>query len=117
MELINLCSALQIQCSILNRIKTFGFDDIETYVSHTGSSTVDYFIASSDLCKYELFTSLVVDSNCVESDHLSVSLTLQLSPHAPKLKHKTKEAKWVEKLVWDKDKVPKFLETLSGTSV
>ena len=109
MELFNLCSALQ--CSILNGIKTFSFDDIETH----GSSTADYFIASNDLCKQELLESLVADSNCVESDHLPVTLTLQLSPHAPKLKHETKEAKWVEKLVWDK--VPEFLEILSSTSV
>ena len=41
-ELLHLCSALQ--CSILNGIKTFGFDDSETYVSQTGSSTIDYCI-------------------------------------------------------------------------
>ena len=33
--LLNLCSALQ--CSILTGIKTFGFDNSETYVSQTGS--------------------------------------------------------------------------------
>ena len=76
-ELLNLCSALQ--CSILNGIKTFGFDDSETYVSQTGSSTIDYFIVSNDLCKQELLESLVVDSSCVESDHLPVSLTLRLA--------------------------------------
>ena len=41
-ELLNLCSVLQ--CSILNGIETFGFDDSETYVSQTGSSTIDYCI-------------------------------------------------------------------------
>ena len=56
MELLNLCSALQ--CSILNRIKTFGFDDSEMYVSETGSSTADYFIASNDRCQQELLKSL-----------------------------------------------------------
>ena len=80
-ELINLRSAFQ--CSILNGIKTFGFDDSEMYVSQTGSSTVDYFIASNDLCKQELLESIVVDGNCVESDHLPILSTLQLSPHAP----------------------------------
>jgi len=113
-ELLNLCSALQ--CSILNGIKTFGFDDSETYVSQTGSSTIDYFIVSNDLCKQELLESLVVDSSCVESDHLPVSLTLKLSPRAPKMKHETEEVRWVEKLVWDKDKVPEFLEILTSTA-
>ena len=96
-ELLNLCSALQ--CSILNGIKTFGFDDSETYVSQTGSSTIDYFIVSNDLCKQELLESLVVDSSCVESDHLPVSLTLRLSPRAPNLKDETEEVRWVEKRV------------------
>ena len=102
-ELLNLCSALQ--CSILNGIKTFGFDDSETYVSQTGSSTIDYFIVSNDLCKHELLESLVVDSSCVESDHLPVSLTFRLLPRAPKTKDETEEVRWVEKLVWDKDRV------------
>ena len=118
-ELLNLCSALQ--CSVLNGIKTFGFDDSETYEtqtgsSKTGSSTIDYFIVSNDLCKQELLKSLVVDSSCVESDHLPVSLTLRLSPRAPKMKDETEEVRWVEKLVWDKDKVPEFLEILTSTA-
>ena len=63
-DLLDLCSALQ--CSILNGLKTFGFDDSETYVSQRGSSTIDYFILSNDLCTQELLESLTVDSNCVE---------------------------------------------------
>ena len=114
-EFINLCSAFQ--CLILNGIKTFGFDDSETYVPQAGSSTIDYFIASNDLCKQELLESIVVDGNCVESDHLPVLSTLQLSPRAPKMKHETKEARWVEQIVWDKDKVPEFLEICTSTAV
>ena len=114
-EFINLCSAFQ--CLILNGIKTFGFDDSETYVPQAGSSTIDYFIASNDLCKQELLESIVVDGNCVESDHLPVLSTLQLSPRAPKMKHETKEARWVEQIVWDKDKVPEFLEIYTSTAV
>ena len=94
-ELLNLCSALQ--CSILNGIKTFGFDDSETYVSQTGSSTIDYFILSNDLCTQELLESLTVDSNCVESDHLPVTLTLQLSTRAPQAKDETEKVRWLEK--------------------
>ena len=73
-------------------------------------------IVSNDLCKQELLELLVVDSGCVESDHLPVSLTLKLSPRAPKTKHETEEVRWVEKLVWDKDKVPEFLEILTSTA-
>ena len=71
-------------------------------------------IVSNDLCKQELLESLVVNSSCVESDHLPVSLTLKLSPRAPKMKHVTEEVRWVEKLVWDK--VPEFLEILTSTT-
>ena len=60
-ELLNLCIAQQF--SILNGIKTFAFDDSETYVSQTGSSTIDYFIVSNDLCTQELLESLTIDSN------------------------------------------------------
>ena len=73
-------------------------------------------IVSNDLCKQELLESLVVNSSCVESDHLPVSLTLRLLPHAPKMKHETEVVRWVEKLVWDKDKVPEFLEILTSTA-
>ena len=52
----------------------------------------------------------------MESDHLPVSLTLRLSPRAPKMKHETEEVRWVEKRVWDKDKVPEFLEILTSTT-
>ena len=82
----------------------------------TGSSTIDCFIVSNDLCKQELLKSLVVDSSCGESDHLPVSLTLKLSPCAPKMKQDAEEVRWVKKLVWDKDKVPEFLEILTSTA-
>ena len=85
-------------------------------MSQAGSSTIDYFIVSNDLCKQELLESLVVDSSCVESDHLPVSLTLKLSPRAPKMKQETEKVRWVKKLVWDKDKVPEFLEILTSTA-
>ena len=32
------------------------------------------------------------------------------------MKQETEEVKWVEKLVWDKDKVPEFLEILTSTA-
>ena len=32
------------------------------------------------------------------------------------MKHETEEARWIEKLVWDKDKVPEFLEILTSTA-
>ena len=89
-----------MQCTpVLNseRNKNIRLDDSETYVSQTGSSTTDYFIVSNDLCRQELLESLVVDSSCVESDHLPVSLILKLSPRAPKMKHETEEVRWVEK--------------------
>lgn len=114
-QLLILCNALQ--CSILNGIRIFGFDDSETYVSQTGSSTIDYFIVSNELCKQEILDSLVVDSNCVESDHLPVTLTLRLSARAPKMKYETEKVTWIEKLCWDKEKVPEFLEVLSSAAV
>ena len=58
---------------------------------------MDSFILSNDLCTQELLESLTVDSNCVESDHLPVTLTLQLSTRAPQAKDETEKARWLEK--------------------
>ena len=66
--ILNLCD--EMNCLILNGAKRFRFDHSETYVSSTGSSTIDYFSLSSDLCNERILDSLTVDSSCVESDHL-----------------------------------------------
>ena len=52
----------------------------------------------------------------MESDHLPVTLTLQLSTRAPQAKDETEKVRWLEKLVWDKEKVPQFLEALTSAS-
>ena len=41
-HLLSLCGAMSF--SILNGVKYFGFDTVETYTSPTGSSTIDYFV-------------------------------------------------------------------------
>ena len=59
------------------------------------------------------------DNNCVEWNHVSVTLTLKLSTRAPKVKDETGKVSWIEKLVWDTltKKVPEFLEALTSNSV
>ena len=59
------------------------------------------------------------DNNCVEWNHVSVTLTLQLSTRAPKVKDEIGKVRWIEKLVWDTltKKVPEFLEALTSHSV
>ena len=56
-----------MNCSILNGVTRFGFDDGETDISPTGSSTIDYFLLSNDLCTVNTLDSLSVDSSCVET--------------------------------------------------
>ena len=52
----------------------------------------------------------------MESDHLPVTLTLQLSTRAPQAKDETEKVRWLEKLVCDKEKVLEFLEALTSAS-
>jgi exonuclease III len=74
-NLLSFCEA--VGCSILNGAKEFNFDDHETYISATGSSLIDYFIISNELCSWNILHSLKVLSGCIESNHLPVLLTLK----------------------------------------
>ena len=109
-HLLSLCTVLN--CSILNGIKEFNLDDSETYVSQTGSSTIDYFILSNDLCKSDFICALTVEDSCVESDHLPVALTVRLPTGGPS--RNIEKVYWTEKVVWDEQKVPEFIEVLQS---
>ena len=67
-HLLNLCHA--VSCSTRNGVKRFGLDNGETYISPTGSSTIDYFILCHELCTVNVLDLLSVVSSFVESDRL-----------------------------------------------
>ena len=96
-------------CSILNGAKFFNADEAVTFISQAGSSLIDYFCASNELCGRNVFMSLQVESRA-DSDHLPVTLTVRTTrtdgstPRA--------QGEWVEKLVWDGTKTQLYLDAL-----
>ena len=114
-RLLNLCD--EMNCSILNGATRFRFENSETFVSPTGSSTIDYFILSNDLCNERILDSLTVDSSCVESDHLPVSLTIRLVRAKPQEHAPSAQTQWIEKLIWDNERVNTFLSELQSCAI
>ena len=85
----------------------FNADRGHTYISQSGSSLVDYFCASNDICEQGIFSSLKVE-NRVESDHLPVTLTVhttQTNKQIPRA-----QGRWEEKLCWHTNKGHLYLE-------
>lgn len=115
-SLLNFCEA--VGCSILNGAIEFKFDNRETFISATGSSLIDYFILSNDLCSLRVLHSLKVLSSCVESNHLPVSLFLKTDLNV-NVANPSRDAKpqWTEKLVWDKDKSGEFVAAFNVPDV
>ena len=70
--LLDICTACK--CSILNGLVDFDFDGSFTFVTQNGSSVIDYFVLSNDLCCRQLLCSLDVESR-IESSHMPVTLT------------------------------------------
>ena len=111
-KLIEVCQ--MFQCSILNGCHFFNADRGHTYISQSGSSLVDYFCASNDICEQGIFSSLKVE-NRVESDHLPVTLTVhttQTNKQIPRA-----QGHWEEKLCWDTSKGQLYLEALRSGEI
>jgi hypothetical protein len=112
-QLVELCN--MFDCVILNGLYEYGFDDTCTFIGPSGSSTVDYFIASLDLFTSIDLISLVVDS-LTESDHLPVAMKVTCENDILTDVHEKYHNKKVfsEKYIWDKDKEDYFLNALKS---
>ena len=71
LQLLDLCSGFE--CSVVNGLCDKGFDDGLTFISQTGGSAVDYFIAFNELCLNSFLSSFEVVPR-VESSHLPIVL-------------------------------------------
>ena len=115
-QLLEFCNMLD--CIILNGLCKHGYDDNCTYISPTGCSTVDYFIMSC-----ELFSSVNVNSlnvkNVTESDHLPVTLVVEKRQKFKRdhVEHNQSKKKFVEKMVWNKDKESEFVMKLKSNDL
>lgn len=109
-QLLELCNLYE--CVILNGLLSHGFDDGYTFISSSGSSTIDYFIMSDELFSSACVERVIVES-IVESDHLPVVLCVAKSEVRTKCNASVDRNMSVEeKLVWDKDKEQAFKEAL-----
>ena len=116
-QLLEFCN--MFDCLILNGLCDHAFDDSCTFISSAGCSTVDYFIMSC-----ELFSSLKVASleveNITESDHLPVSLGVEISKYGNtdnRGQTKSQERKCMRKLRWNKDKESEFIANLKSSNI
>ena len=74
-QLLELCQ--MTDSAILNGLHKFGhFEDGYTYISKQGSSTIDYFIASTEMITKELFVNLSIKER-LDSDHMPVELIMK----------------------------------------
>ena len=101
---------------IINGIKTFRFNNGLTIISSNGYSTVDYYILSNELCCGDFLSDLIVDDQCVESDHLPIVLDINLHVHVKERQHK-QTVQSIEKCVWDTTLIPVYLEELDSTPI
>lgn len=110
-QLLELCNLYE--CVILNGLSSHGFDSGYTFISSSGSSTIDYFLMSC-----EMFSSICVKNvrieDFVESDHLPVVLCIIMSAKSNGGLTNAEEHVTKERLVWDKDKEQNFKDVLQN---
>ena len=109
-SLLELCNIFD--CVLLNGLVEHGFDGSSTYASTHGTSVIDYFILSFDLCHLLVDCSLNVKER-VDSDHLPVELLMPISSKEVKYTE-VKEKYNDEKLVWQKEKEVEFIKNLNS---
>ena len=89
---LDFCCACK--CSILNGLVHFDCDESSTFITQSGSSHIDYFVSSNDLCCKEILYSLKVKDR-IESAHMPVVLTLG----KPRDKVFEYAPQWMDKIV------------------
>ena len=98
-------------CAIINGLLNYGnFESAYTYTSKQGSSTVDYFLASTELIQNSFFSKLNVQTK-IESDHMPVELEMKCRNQG-NIKEVFKLNKVQEKIMWKKYKEGHFIENL-----
>ena len=102
-----------LDCTILNGLTRFGFDESLTFVSSSGSSMIDYFIASCDLCLEGRINSLRVLSS-VDSSHLPVCIKFNVNLQEDT--HQKIEKRWIQKRVWDTFLEHQFIEAFNSSN-
>lgn len=113
-QLLQFCNVFD--CFLLNGLEEFGFDNGYTYVSQHGYSTVDYFIMSLDMLPCLGNMKLTIE-DFVESDHFPVALTIVVrkSHNHPETNVLTANKNvYVDKMVWQTDKVDTFRNNLNA---
>lgn len=109
-QLLEMCSSFD--CSIINGLTDWSFDDGFTYIHPRGSSVIDYFVISNNLCTDTFLQSFCVAPR-VDSTHLPIVLKVQL-PNLIGTKVVNGDVEWVERYVWDPQKENTFIESLSS---
>jgi len=112
-ELLNVCETFD--CVIANGVSYLKFDNSFTFVSSNGSSVIDYFIVSSDLCWQQRIGSLRV-LPCIDSSHSPVCIsikTLQCDENSStENKHNkhTRTGTWINKRIWNAQLEQHFID-------
>ena len=116
-QLLEVCEMLQ--CIILNGMCAKGFDDSLTYVSSTGGSVIDYFLASCDLFEESMIHDFRVCS-VIYSTHFPISIKLGADSKEKNYTNAVKQhegARQIEKLKWDANKEDRFKEAWNSEEI
>jgi hypothetical protein len=102
-------------CFILNGLKKMQFDDSFTYICNRGSSVLDYYIMSYDICNILEYATMSV-KDIVESDHVPIELILNIESNVAQASHSIIQQKdsYVYKLIWQEHKEGEYKENLSN---
>jgi hypothetical protein len=110
-SLLDMCTALNL--CIMNGMCHGDLKGCYTYVCDSGSSVIDYFLMSSDLLAlvYDKCTLNVLD--CIETNHMPVVCSVLFPQESNVKKENCHGNVFVDKLVWQKENVQRFNDSLS----
>jgi hypothetical protein len=97
-QLINLCDMFEVV--VLNGLQEFNFDDGYTFISDQGTSTVDYFLISSELLNTGTFIKSLAICNRNESDHLPITLSCRINIRQDAVSRHESMNEYLDKCVW-----------------
>lgn len=105
--LLNVCNEFRL--SIINGLKKFSYSPDFTYVSETGCSVIDLFVASHELLDHCLLFKTVP---MVESKHAAIELSLKCHFTKPKDCVVPNESVFFSKYQWDCNNTESFKELI-----
>ena len=114
-KLLSMCSTLGL--CMFNGICTGDEQGCLTFVSQTGTSVNDYFIASKTLFDFIINKSTLMVSSRIESDHLPLEFCIQSDSSHVTTENQTKTSEVIVKFKWNADLANDFKSKMASAEV